>query len=100
MRGKWLGHASFIITAETGAKIIADTYVTTKNLNYSEIKKSADIITTSHGHGDHSNVSAVRGSPKAVRGTARGKGIEFKGIPTYHDDAKVASQLCDRLSLR
>ena len=42
----------------------------------------------SHEHTDHSNVSAVRGNPEVVRGTAKVKGIEFKGIPTYHDDAR------------
>lgn len=87
MKIKWLGHASFMITAETGTKIITDPYVTAENLNYGEIKESADIVTVSHEHGDHSNVSAVRGNPEVVRGTAKVKGIEFKGIPTYHDDA-------------
>ncbi len=88
MKIKWLGHASFMITAETGTKIITDPYVTAENLNYGEIKESADIVTVSHEHGDHSNVSAVRGNPEVVRGTAKVKGIEFKGIPTYHDDAE------------
>ncbi len=88
MKIKWLGHASFMITSEAGTKIITDPYVTTENLNYGEIKESADIVTVSHEHGDHSNVSGVRGNPEAIRGTAKVKGIEFKGIPTYHDDAK------------
>ncbi len=87
MKIRWLGHASFMITSETGIKIITDPYVTTENLNYGEIKESADIVTVSHEHGDHSNVSAVRGNPEVVRGTAKVKGIGFKGIPTYHDDA-------------
>ena len=88
MKIKWLGHASFMITSETGTKIITDPYVTTENLNYGEIKESADVVTVSHEHGDHSNVSAVRGNPEVVRGTASVKGIGFKGIPTYHDDAE------------
>ncbi len=86
MKIKWLGHASFMVTSETGTKIITDPYVTTENLNYGEIKESADIVTVSHEHGDHSNVSGVRSNPEAVRGTAKVKGIEFKGIPTYHDN--------------
>jgi len=92
MKIKWLGHASFMITSEAGTKIITDPYVTTENLNYGEIKESADIVTVSHEHGDHSNVSAVQGSPEVVKGTAKVKGIEFKGIPTYHDDAKGKSR--------
>ncbi len=91
MKIKWLGHASFMITSEAGTKIITDPYVTTENLN-GEIEESADIVTVSHEHGDHSNVSAVQGSPEVVKGTAKVKGIEFKGIPTYHDDAKGKSR--------
>ena len=88
MKIKWLGHASFMITSETGIKIITDPYVTAENLKYGEIKESADIVTVSHEHTDHNNVSGVRGNPEVVRGTAKVKGIEFKGIPTYHDDAE------------
>ncbi len=88
MKIKWLGHASFMITSETGTKIITDPYITAENLKYGEIKESADIVTVSHEHGDHSNVSGVRGNPEAVRGTAKVKGIEFKGISTYHDNAE------------
>ncbi len=77
-----------MITAETGTKIITDPYATAENLNYGEIKESADIVTVSHKHGDHSNLSAVRGNPEVARGTAKIKGIEFKGIPTYHDNTE------------
>ena len=87
MKIKWLGHACFMITSDTEVKIITDPYVTGGGLSYGEIKESADIVTVSHEHDDHNNVAAVRGSPEVVRGTARVKGIEFKGIPTYHDDS-------------
>ncbi len=112
MKIKWLGHASFIITSDTGIKIITDPYVTAENLNYGEIKESADIVTVSHEHGDHSNVSAVRGNPKVVkdkttwvipsaifeasyvRGRIPGQhkdteeigGMSFNAIFTYHDN--------------
>jgi L-ascorbate metabolism protein UlaG (beta-lactamase superfamily) len=87
MKIKWLGHSSFLITSDTGTRIITDPYYTTRaGLNYGEIEESADIVTVTHNHADHNNVSAVRGKPAVVRGTAEVKGIKFKGIPTYHDD--------------
>jgi len=52
---------------------------------YGEIEESADIVTVSHEHSDHNNVAAVKGNPEVVRETAKVKGLEFKGIPTYHD---------------
>ncbi|GAJ09219.1 unnamed protein product, partial [marine sediment metagenome] len=91
MKIKWLGHASFMITSDSGIRIITDPYEPNERLKYGEIRESADIVTVSHEHGDHSNVSGVRGKPEAVRGTAKAKGIEFKGIPTYHDDAEGKS---------
>ena len=88
MKIKWLGHAAFMITSAAGIKIITDPYVVDERLTYGEIKESADIITVSHEHGDHSNVAAVKGNPGVVKWTAKVKGIEFKGIPCYHDDDK------------
>lgn len=88
MKIKWLGHASFLITSDTGTKIVTDPYVTGGPLSYGEIKESADIVTVSHEHGDHNNAAAVQGNPEVVKGTTKAGGIEFKGIPTYHDDAE------------
>ena len=91
MKVKWLGHASFMITSDTGIRIITDPYepafVAAGGPGYGEIKEAADIVTVSHEHTDHNNVAAVRGNPRVVRGTAKIEGIEFKGVPTYHDEA-------------
>ena len=66
---KWLGHAAFMITSAAGTRIITDPYVVDERLAYGEIKESADIVTVSHEHGDHSNVAAVKGNPEVVKGT-------------------------------
>jgi len=87
MKIKWLGHSSFMVTSDTGIRIITDPYGARADLSYGEIRETADIVTVSHNHTDHNNVAAVRGNPEVVKGTARIKGIEFKGIPTYHDEA-------------
>lgn len=89
MKIKFLGHSAFVITSDTGVKIITDPYETSPNLTYGEINESADIVTVSHGHLDHCNVAAVKGDPEVVKrvGVSPVKGIEFKGIASYHDDA-------------
>ena len=89
MKIKYLGHASFIITSDTGVRIITDPYETSPDLTYGEITEPADIVTVSHGHFDHCNVAAVKGNPEVVREavTREVKGIRFEAIPTYHDDA-------------
>ncbi|MFC2072814.1 MBL fold metallo-hydrolase [Chloroflexota bacterium] len=90
MKIKWLGHSSFMITSDTGTRIITDPYTRTERLTYGDIKESADIVTVSHGHGDHNNVAAVQGNPEVVKEAApvEIKGIKFNGIPAYHDDAE------------
>ena len=84
---KWLGHACFLITSKGGVKIITDPYAVGGDINYSPIKETADIVVVSHEHTDHNNVSAVRGKPEIVRGsgTKTARGIQFRGIATYHD---------------
>jgi len=87
MKIKWLGHACFLITSEAGTRIITDPYATKEDLSYGEINESADIVTVSHEHADHNNVAAVLGKPEVVRGSAKVKGIDFKGVASYHDKA-------------
>lgn len=90
MKIKWLGHASFLVTSEEGKKIITDPYSIAGGISYSPINESADIVTISHDHRDHNNDEAVAGNPQVIReeGIRKVKGIEFKGIPSYHDVAR------------
>jgi L-ascorbate metabolism protein UlaG (beta-lactamase superfamily) len=87
MKVKWLGHSCFLITSKDGTRVITDPYAVGGGLNYSPIKETADVVVVSHGHGDHSNVSAVQGKPEVVKGSGikTAKSIQFKGIAAYHD---------------
>ncbi len=89
MRIKWLGHASFLITTESGTKIITDPYEAGFRdiISYEPIRESADIVTISHQHGDHNYVGDLLGNPEIVQGAGshQVKGIEFTGTPSYHD---------------
>ena len=87
MKIKWLGHACFLITSRDGLRVITDPYAVGGGINYSPIKETADVVVVSHDHGDHSNVSTVQGKPEVVKGsgTITARGIQFKGIASYHD---------------
>jgi L-ascorbate metabolism protein UlaG (beta-lactamase superfamily) len=90
MKVKWLGHACFLITSESGLRIITDPYTTGAfGLEYAPVAETADIVTVSHDHADHNNVAAVKGNPQVVRGLGshEAKGIQFKGIATAHDES-------------
>jgi L-ascorbate metabolism protein UlaG (beta-lactamase superfamily) len=86
MRIDWLGHACFLITSSSGLRIITDPYE--PNIGYSPINESADIVTVSHDHFDHNAVKEVKGNPEVVKKSATVKGINFKAVETFHDEAK------------
>ncbi len=90
MKLKWLGHSCFLITSETELRIITDPYPQGSGLNYSPINEAADIVTVSHDHFDHNNISAVSGKPEVITGNGvkNVKGIQFKGIATHHDESQ------------
>ena len=90
MKIKWLGHASFLVTSEEGKRIITDPYCVTSEISYAPINELADVVTISHDHEDHNNDRAVKGNPQVIRGEGirKVKGIEFKGVSSYHDAAR------------
>jgi L-ascorbate metabolism protein UlaG (beta-lactamase superfamily) len=94
MKIQWFGQACFSVTSQTGLKLITDPYETglSPRFLYAPVDASADIVTVSHSHGDHDNVAAVSGNPVVVRnsGVTTVKGLEIKGIETYHDKVKGA----------
>lgn len=86
MKLKYLAHASFLITADDGTRIITDPYTAGEGFNHSEINETADIVTVSHEHFDHNNAAAVRGNPRVVKDSAEVKSISIKAILTAHDE--------------
>ncbi len=88
MKIKWLGHAAFLVTSDTGTRVLTDPYSRGEYLCYDEIKETADIVTVSHEHFDHNNAAAVKGSPTVVKATTEAKGIKIRGIKTFHDESQ------------
>jgi L-ascorbate metabolism protein UlaG (beta-lactamase superfamily) len=85
MKIKYLAHASFLITADDGTRIITDPYTAGQGFKYAPIGETADIVTVSHDHGDHNNVAGIAGNPEVVRDSGTVKGITFKAVSTAHD---------------
>jgi L-ascorbate metabolism protein UlaG (beta-lactamase superfamily) len=93
MKIKWCGHATFLITSASGTTIVTDPYEPggyNGALAYGSIPDEINIAVVSHDHPDHNYVKALKGKPQVVKGkgTTAVSGIEFKGIPTYHDTTK------------
>lgn len=60
MKIHWYGHASFLLTNEQGGRLLIDPF--NEKVGYEMPAYSADVVLTSHGHYDHANVDAVKGS--------------------------------------
>jgi L-ascorbate metabolism protein UlaG (beta-lactamase superfamily) len=88
MKIKYLAHASFLITSDSGVKIITDPYAAAGGLKYKPITEAADIVTVSHEHGDHNYTAAIKGNPVVLRTDGEAKGIIFTVIPAAHDEKK------------
>lgn len=88
MKIKWLGHACFLITSDSGVRILTDPFDET--VGYELPNVEADIVASSHDHFDHNHLSVVKGSFKVLDkpGKFSEKGIEVNGVSTYHDKSK------------
>jgi len=93
---RWYGHAFFAVTSADGITIVTDPF---GKIGYSMPALEADVVTVSHGHGDHNNPSLVRGKPKIIRGLEMGgkhwawvnfrsKDVRIRAFPAYHDKVK------------
>lgn len=83
----WYGHSCFRLRSRE-AVIVTDPF--SKSTGYSMPKTAADIVTISHHHDGHDNLSEIEGSPKVleVPGEFEISGALIVGVPTYHDNTK------------
>ncbi len=85
----WQGHACFKIQDKAGPDgitLVTDPYDNKIGLKLPNFE--ADIVTISHDHFDHNNVSGLRGKPYIIdrAGEYDVKGILVEGIDSYHDE--------------
>jgi L-ascorbate metabolism protein UlaG (beta-lactamase superfamily) len=80
----WLGYSCFRLKGKN-ITVITDPYA--PGLGYSLDKPSADIVTISHTHPNHSHVSPIAGQPKVINrpGEYEIGGTLIIGISTFHD---------------
>lgn len=83
----WYGHSCFkILSAGGQLTIITDPF--DKKIGLNPPRGIADIITISHNHDGHNNVTALSGEPFVIDGPGEYgmKGADIIGIPSFHDN--------------
>jgi len=96
MNIRFLGHATFLITAG-GKKIVTDPYEPGGfggAIGYGPLEEAADYVTVSHAHADHNYVGMVPGNPRVIEraGQESHEGIVFRALKTHHDGSRGAER--------
>lgn len=95
MEIRYFGHSCFRIQFDSGFSIIIDPF----SSNYPIPHTTADLIISSHEHGDHYNPNFLGKKVEVIVGTKNGgtdwnlfekkiDDIKIWNIPTFHDDAE------------
>lgn len=87
MKLTYLKHSAFLIEGE-GATILTDPYPT--SVGYKMPKVSPNIVSVSHHHYDHCDLSAVSGKYTLLEkaGSYNVDGVKITAIPSFHDDCQ------------
>jgi L-ascorbate metabolism protein UlaG (beta-lactamase superfamily) len=90
MKIKWLGHSAFLLTSDTGTKVLTDPYHSggfDGAVGYGPIKEKVDAVTVSHNHDDHNWLGGLPEGFETVESPGKHDvaGITITGIKTYHD---------------
>lgn len=98
----WFGHSCFKIEEKINGEnisLVTDPFDNSVGLKVPNVE--ADIVSVSHDHSDHANVSALRGKPFVVdcAGEYDIKGLIIEGIRSYHDE-KNGSERGDNIIYR
>ncbi len=79
-----IGHAEFLLTLESGFRIVTDPY--DASTGYPVRPLEADGVLVSHHHHDHDAVENISGHPQV---------IDYAGVHTFAPDVKVTGILAD-----
>jgi L-ascorbate metabolism protein UlaG (beta-lactamase superfamily) len=90
MKIKWLGHAAFVLTSQTGTKVLTDPYLSGAfggAVGYRPIDERVDVVTVSHEHEDHFCLDGLPQGFETVTkpGSHVAAGLAITGVKTYHD---------------
>ena len=93
MKVKWLGHSSFLLTSDSGVRVLTDPYKSGSYdgaVRYKPIEERADVITASHQHDDHYCLEGLPEGYECVTtpGEHQVAGLAITGVKTYHDTSQ------------
>jgi L-ascorbate metabolism protein UlaG (beta-lactamase superfamily) len=93
MKIRWLGHSAFVLTSDSGTRVLTDPYQSGSYdgaVGYKPIDETVEVVTASHKHEDHFCLDGLAGGFECVTkpGKHEVKGISITGVKSYHDESK------------
>ncbi|MCE1247804.1 MAG: MBL fold metallo-hydrolase [Firmicutes bacterium] len=84
MNIKYIAHSCFLLTTETGNRILLDPFDDFEGFSKPVI--NAETAVVSHNHGDHAAYSLVSGSCEVISGSGKhfSSGVNFEAFPALH----------------
>jgi L-ascorbate metabolism protein UlaG (beta-lactamase superfamily) len=81
-----IGHSCFLLTSPAGVRVVIDPFTTDDWPGMRLPPLEADLVLVTHPHWDHDAASAVRGSPRVVRGPGsfEMKDVRVTGLEGRH----------------
>ncbi len=90
MRIEFMGHACFLLTSNSGTRILTDPYESGYRdvILHGPVQEPADAVTVSHEHGDHAATSALKGEPQVLKGVGTWKvqDVAIHSVACFHDE--------------
>lgn len=85
MNIKWYGHSCFLLTNESGVRVLTDPPAPETGYIVHDVE--CDAVTVSHSHFDHCYTEAAVGDPVVIGGLGEYevKGVKITGFPALHD---------------
>ena len=83
------GHSEFLLESQRGFSILTDPY--DAHVGYPMQNVSADAVTVSHGHGDHSFIEKAENAVSIVNTEGiwqLNPDVQVTAIPSFHDEAQ------------
>lgn len=89
---KYMGHAFFTMTLESGTTIVFDPYG--DFYSFPKRRVQADICLMSHHHHDHDGVQCIAEGAQMIdaTGVTKAKDVKIIGVPTCHDEVQGAKR--------
>lgn len=92
MKLKWYGHSCFALTTDSGLVILSDPF--DDLVGYPVPRCAADIVTQSHQHHDHNDVSSLTRVGRILKDACdvRIENVHIQTLSCFHDEAQGAKR--------